>query len=211
MFTGLIGKKIEMTQLFQPDGSVIPVTVLEVGPCVVTQIKTAEKNHYQAVQLGFGHQKRKLLSKPILGHLQKIRQKPQVFKEFPIESDEKEIKLGQKIKVDEVFTLNEKVEVQSISKGKGFAGVVKRHNFRGGPKTHGQSDRHRAPGSIGGRTTPGRVYRGKKMAGRMGGEQITVKGLEIVEIDAQKNRLKIKGAIPGYRGTTVFIEKQSNT
>ena len=205
---GLIGKKIEMTQLFSPDGKVTPVTLLEVGPCVVTQIKNQEKDGYQAIQLGFGHLKPKLLKKPQAGHLKGITQKPRFFREFGYIQEDDEIKLGTKLRVSEVFSIGEKVQVSGKSKGRGFAGAIKRWGFHGGPKTHGQSDRWRAVGSIGAGTDPGRVYKGKKMPGRMGGDLLTVKGLEVLEIDTKNNILKVKGAVPGPRNSLLIIKKQ---
>lgn len=213
MLNGLLGKKKEMSQIFDAEGNIIPVTILEVGPCVVTQVKTKEKDGYEAFQLGFEHTKPKLLKKPQAGHFKNIRQKPRFLREVKVDEEQKEkpeFKVGDKIRVAHVFKVGDKVAVVGVSKGKGFAGVVKRWGFAGGPKTHGQSDRLRAPGAIGSTTTPGRVYRGKKMAGRMGGEQVTVKGLRVVDIDAKNNQLKVKGAVPGCRDGIIFIQKQSN-
>lgn len=209
MLNGLIAKKIEMSQVFQEDGILIPVTVLEVGPCVVTQIKNAAKEGYTSIQLGFGHQKPKNLKKSLLGHFKNIRSKPVTLREFPLQKIEENLVTGKKLQVTDIFEVGNKVQIMGISKGKGFAGVVKRHGFHGGPKTHGQSDRHRAPGSIGGRTDPGRVYKGKKMSGHMGSERITVRGLEVIAIDGKKNQMKVKGAVPGYRGSILTITKEN--
>ncbi|KKP69693.1 50S ribosomal protein L3 [candidate division CPR3 bacterium GWF2_35_18] len=207
MLNGLIAKKIEMSQVFKEDGSLVPVTVLEVGPCVVTQIKNENKENYSSLQLGFGNRKPKNLKKSLYGHFKNIRSKPAILKEFPVSQIEEDLKVGKEFQISDIFTVGNKVQVMGVSKGKGFAGVVKRHGFHGGPKTHGQSDRHRAPGSIGGRTDPGRVYKGKKMGGHMGDERITVKGLEVIAIDEKNNQMKIKGAVPGYRGSILTIIK----
>ena len=209
MLNGLIAKKIEMSQVFKEDGTLAPVTVLEVGPCVVTQVKNEAKEGYISLQLGFGHQKPKKLKKSLWGHLKNIRSKPVTLREFRIVKIEEGLTVGKELQVTDVFAVGNKVQVMGVSKGKGFAGVVKRHGFHGGPKTHGQSDRHRAPGSIGGRTDPGRVYRGKKMSGHMGHERITVKGLEVIAIDKQNNQMKVKGAVPGYRGSILTITKEN--
>ncbi len=209
MVTGYIGRKIKMSQVFDEKGNVVPVTIVAADTCVVTQIKRKEKDGYLSVQIGSGNKKPSKLNKSLAGHLKGSKKKPAVLREILV-SDEKEfedLKVGQKIKLSEVFQLNDKVQVEGVTKGHGFMGVVKRHGFHGGPKTHGQSDRHRAPGSIGGGTTPGRVYKGKKMAGHMGNAVMTVKGLRIVKIDEKNNELWIKGAVPGYRGTLVLINK----
>ncbi|MDP3004356.1 MAG: 50S ribosomal protein L3 [Candidatus Azambacteria bacterium] len=193
----ILGKKIGMTQVFKGD-NVIPVTLIESGPNFVIQVKTKEKDGYVAVQLGFGTKKEKNIKKPQRGHLKKISNlKSQIsnlrwLKEFRVEATE--LKAGDEIK-PEIFVPGDKVNVVAISKGKGFQGVVKRHGFHGGPKSHGQKDRHRAPGSIGA-SWPQHVIKGKKMAGRMGGDRITVKNLEIIEVDKENNLIAIKGAIP---------------
>lgn len=202
--SGIIGKKIGMTRIFDDEGNMIPVTVVEAGPCVVTQIKTSENDGYNAVQLAYGTKKKVI--KPILGHIKKAGLETALrlveFKEISADS----VKLGQEIKVD-VFKPGEKVKVTGVSKGKGFQGVVKRHGFGGGPKTHGQSDRLRAPGSIGQSSYPSRVFRGIRMAGRTGGKRITVRNLKVVKVDPEKNLLFIKGAIPGARNSIVEIRK----
>lgn len=210
MLQGLIGKKIEMTQVFKDDGVIVPVTVIEVGPCIVCQIKSKEKDHYEAVQIGFAESNLKKIKKPLLGHFKNINRKPRFLKEFAPVKPLSEITIGEEIKITDVFTIGDKIEITGISKGHGFAGVVKKWGFHGGPKTHGQSDRHRAPGSIGGRTTPGRVYKGKKMSGHMGTDTITTKGLEIIEIDSEKNLMKIKGTVPGYRGSIITLVNKKN-
>lgn len=207
MLEGLIGKKIEMTQFFQDDGTVVPVTVIEAGPCVITQVKNEDKEGYKALQMGFGHTKPKNLKKSAYGHLKNIKEKPRYLKEFRVKEIEEGIKVGKTYKAEDVFAVGDMVRVTGTSKGKGFAGVIKRWGFHGGPKTHGQSDRLRAPGSIGGGTDPGRVYKGKKMAGRMGGDTVTVIGLEVIEIDNTKNHIKVKGAVPGHEGAIVTVQK----
>jgi large subunit ribosomal protein L3 len=203
MLQGFLGKKIGMTQIFREDGRVVPVTVIEAGPCVVTQVKTLESDGYEAVQLGFGDVKRR--NKPQAGHL-KNSKLSRYLREVSTD-DTSEFEVGQTIGVD-IFEAGEKIDVIGKSKGRGFAGVMKRWNFGGGPRTHGQSDRARAPGSIGGGTTPGKVYKGLKMAGHMGNRRITVKGLEIVEIDFERNLLLIKGGIPGATNSLVQIRRK---
>jgi large subunit ribosomal protein L3 len=202
MLQGFLGKKIGMTQVFREDGRVVPVTVVEAGPCVVTQVKSKELDGYEAVQLGFGDVKRR--NKPQAGHLKNSRLS-RYLREVSAD-DSTEFEVGQTIGV-EIFEAGEKVDVIGTSKGRGFAGVMKRWNFKGGPRTHGQSDRMRAPGSIGGGTTPGKVYKGLKMAGHMGNRRITVKGLEIIEIDTERNLLLIKGGIPGATNSLVIIRR----
>lgn len=202
MIEALIGRKIGMTQLFEEDGTVAAVTALEAGPCVVTQIKTAAKEGYDAVQLGFSETKR--LNSPEKGHLKKLG----AFKhlrEFRV-GDVSSLKLGERVDVS-LFKPGDVVDVSGISKGKGFAGGVKRHHFRGGPKSHGQSDRHRAPGSIGATTTPGRVLKGLRMAGHMGNRQVSVKRLKVVKADPERNLLFVKGAVPGARRELLTIRK----
>ena len=203
MLQGFLGKKIGMTQIFREDGRVVPVTVIEAGPCVVTQVKTLESDGYEAVQLGFGDVKRR--NKPQAGHL-KNSKLSRYLREVSTD-DTSEFEVGQTIGVD-IFEAGEKIDVIGKSKGRGFAGVMKRWNFGGGPRTHGQSDRARAPGSIGGGTTPGKVYKGLKMAGHMGNRRITVKGLEIVEIDFDRNLLLVKGGIPGATNSLVQIRRK---
>ena len=202
MLQGFLGTKIGMTQIFREDGKVVPVTVIQAGPCVVTQVKTMETDGYEAVQLGFGDVKRR--NKPQTGHL-KNSKLSRYLREVTTD-DTSGFTVGQSIGVD-IFEAGEKVDVIGTSKGRGFAGVMKRWNFGGGPRTHGQSDRARAPGSIGGGTTPGKVYKGMKMGGHMGNRRITVKGLEIVEIDAERNLLLIKGGIPGATNSLVMIRR----
>jgi len=191
-----------MTQLFREDGAVVPVTAIEVGPCTVVQVKTREKEGYSAVQLGFGEKKR--LTSPEKGHLKGLGSFRHL-REFRV-GEGVGIEVGQKFDVG-LFKPGDIVDVTGTSKGKGFAGVVKRHHFSGGPKTHGQSDRHRAPGSIGSATTPGRVYKGKKMAGHMGNARVTVMGQEVVQADPARNLLLVRGAVPGHQNSLVLIQK----
>ncbi len=205
MFKGLIGKKLGMTQVFGEDGSAIPVTIIEAGPCFVTQIRTLDKDGYSAVQLGYEEVKAKKLTGGQIGHLERNKIPPLRFlKEF--RSSKPEVKAGEKVDVNQ-FELGGHVDVVGISKGKGFAGTVKRHNFRGGPKTHGQSDRLRAPGSVAATTTPGRVFKGKKMAGHMGNERVSSQNLKVVLIDAEKNLIGVNGSVPGPRGGLVVIKE----
>ena len=204
MLKGLIGKKIGMTQIFDEQGVAQPVTIIEAGPCFVTQIRNPEKDGYSAVQLGYGEVHPKRLTNGELGHLNK---KDLPLMRFLREFRSKEAaNIGDKLTV-EVFTVGERVDVVGTSKGKGFAGTVKRHHFAGGRKTHGQSDRHRAPGSRGAGTTPGRVYKGARSAGHMGSERVTVQALKIVLVDAERNLLGVKGAIPGGKGGLVIIKE----
>lgn len=203
---GIIGKKIGMTRIFDEVGNSIPVTVVEAGPCCVTQVKTEEKDGYNAVQMGFDETRKKVLTKPALGHLEKAKVKPlKVLKEFRDFDGAEALKLGDEIKVDS-FSEGQLVRVTGVSKGKGFAGVIKRHGFGGGQQTHGQSDRLRAPGSIGQSSYPSRVFKGMRMAGRMGAEKVTVKNLEIMKVDPANNLLIIKGAIPGANNSIVYIK-----
>ena len=205
MANGLIGRKLGMTQVFEDGGIATGVTVIEAGPCVVTQVKTATTDGYSAIQLGFGETQDRKLTQPERGHLRK-KKLPLVkhLREMPAE--ENEHKVGDRVDVS-MFNSGDIVDVIGISKGKGFAGVMKRHNFHGGQRTHGQSDRMRAPGSIGPGTTPGRVYKGMRMAGRMGNDQVTVQNLRVVSIDAERNLIMIKGAVPGATNGMVIIRK----
>ena len=202
MLRGFLGKKIGMTQLFAENGSVVPVTLIEAGPCVVTQVKTKDSDGYEAVQLGFGDVKRP--NKPMQGHFRPSHAS-RYLREVKAD-DPAEFSVGQTVSLD-IFTEGEKVDVIGRSKGRGFAGTMKRHGFGGGPRTHGQSDRARAPGSIGGGTTPGKVFKGLKMAGHMGNRRITVKGLEIVKVDTDRNILAVKGGIPGAPNSLVQIRR----
>ena len=202
MLQGFLGKKIGMTQIFRDNGMVVPVTLIEAGPCVVTQVKTKETDGYEAVQLGFGEVKRR--NKPLTGHLKNSRLS-RYLREVHAD-DPAEFTVGQTVSVG-IFEAGEKVDVIGKSKGRGFAGVMKRHGFAGGPRTHGQSDRARAPGSIGGGTTPGKVYKGMKMAGHMGDRRITVKGLEVVGVDTDRNILMVKGGVPGAPNGLLHIRR----
>ena len=205
MLKGLIGKKIGMTQIFDESGAAIPVTIIEAGPCYVTQICTAEKEGYSAVQLGFGETKPKRLAAGELGHLKKNNLPPvRILREFRVKDPQ--VNEGDTVSVG-LFAVGENVDVIGTSKGKGFAGAVKRYHFRGGPKTHGQSDRHRAPGSNGSTTTPGRVYKGSRRPGHMGDERVTAQKLRVVLVDAERNLLGVRGAVPGCRGGIVMISE----
>ena len=206
MIKGLIGKKIKMTTSFDLDnGEAVPVTILQVGPCKVTQIKTETKDGYEAVQIGF--QDAKKLNKPAQGHLKRSESNFKYLREFETQ-DVDSIEVGQTLDCG-IFQVGDIVSVTGISKGKGFAGTVKRHNFKGGPKTHGQSDRHRAPGSIGAGSSPGRVWKGTKMSGHMGSERVTQKGLRIVKVDAKDNILEVQGSVPGSVKSMIMIVKNS--
>jgi large subunit ribosomal protein L3 len=207
MISGLIGKKLGMTQVFSEDGKVVPVTILQVGPCLVTQIKSSEKEGYSAVQLGLVEPvSNKRITKPLLGHFKKANIPPlRRMKEFRVNDPKAELQIGQRFKVD-VFQVKEKVDVSGVSKGKGFAGVIMRHHFRGGAATHG-SMFHRAPGSIGGSSFPSRVFPGMRGAGRMGGEKVTLRNLTVVDIDPENNLMLVEGAIPGPKGTYIEVRK----
>jgi len=204
---GIIGRKAGMTQIFGKEGEFIPVTVIEAGPCPIAQVKTAEKDGYNALQLAFGQKRKTLFNKPTTGHFEKAKIEPKRFlREFRLAKLDKQLEQGKEIKVD-LFTVGEKVDVTGISKGLGFQGVVRRHKFRGGPKTHGQSDRVRAPGSVGSSSYPSRTYKGQRMAGRMGGERVTVSNLEVVGVDLEKNILLIRGAVPGKKNAILLVKK----
>ena len=208
MIKTILGQKQEMSQVFI-DGLRYPVTWVKAGPCVVTQIKTSEQTNLWSVQLGFGDKKVKNVTKPMQGHLRgvlKNKKAPRFLREVA-SVDDPQLKVGDLVYAKDLLAAGDSVVVSSVSKGKGFAGVVKRHKFAGGPKTHGQSDRWRAPGSIGQGTTPGRVYKGKRMAGRMGGESVSVKGLKILQMEEDSGRLAILGTIPGSKGSLVVISK----
>ncbi len=202
MLQAIIGRKMGMTQMCRDDGRAEAVTAIEAGPCKVIQIKTADGEKYNAVQLGFGQTKR--LSSPQRGHLKELGQFKHL-REFRTD-DVGDIKVGDKVDVG-LFKSGDLVDITGVSKGKGFAGVVKRHHFAGGPKTHGQSDRHRAPGSIGATTSPGRVLKGLRMAGRMGDERVTVRNLEVLEADPDRNLLMVRGAVPGGANGLLLIRK----
>jgi large subunit ribosomal protein L3 len=198
MIKGLLGRKIGMTQIFGDTGEVIPVTIVEVGPCVVTQIRTRDRDGYEAVQIGYEQVPPRKLTLPQAGHLKEAGMLVRHLREF-VADDISSYKVGDIIKPGDLFQVGQRVDISGKSKGRGFAGVVKRHGFRGGPKTHGQSDRHRAPGSIGGGTDPGRVWKGQKMAGHMGNTRVTVQNLEVVNIIPDRNLVLVRGAVPGPR------------
>jgi len=205
MFKGLIGKKIGMTQIFDENGAAQPVTLIEAGPCFVTQVRHVESEGYSAVQLGFEEVKPKRLSGGEVGHLKRINLPPlKYLREFRA----KEIQVAEGDKVDvSLFAVGEKVDVAGVSKGKGFAGAVKRYHFRGGPKTHGQSDRWRGPGSRGATTTPGRVFKGSRGPGHMGNDAVTAQNLKVVLVDAERNVIGVNGSVPGARGGLVIIKE----
>jgi len=202
MSIGLIGRKVGVTQVFQGDGTMVAVSVLAIQPNTVTRLRTDERDGYNAVQIGTEESKR--LTKPEAGQLKDL---PMVatIREFRVESLEG-FEVGQKLTLGDLFADGDFVDVTGVSKGKSFSGVIKRHNFRRGPKTHG-SDHHRAPGSIGPGTTPGRVYRGMKMAGHMGAERATIKKLRVVRADAERGLLLVKGSLPGARGALILVKK----
>jgi large subunit ribosomal protein L3 len=205
MNIGILGTKLGMTQIFDESGLAIPVTIIKAGPCTITQIKTIDTDGYNSVQLGYLETQSKLLNKPQLGHLSKTGSPPlKHLKEYRIESSPSS-PLGSLLSVD-LFSIGDKISVTGKTIGKGFAGTVKRHNFTRGPMTHG-SKNHREPGSIGMGTTPGRVYPGKRMAGRLGGKQTTIKNLQVVLVNVENNLLVVKGAIPGKLGNLLSIKK----
>ena len=204
MIEGIIGKKLGMTQLYRDNGKLEALTAIEAGPCSVTQIKTADKDGYFAVQLGFGSSKKTVKQKQpaSISSYKHVR-------EFKIEKADG-IQIGDKIDVS-LFKAGDIIDITGISKGKGFAGVVKRHHFKGGPKTHGQSDRTRHPGAISSTTTPGRVWKGMRMAGHMGNEQVTIQHLEVFQAQPEKNLLLVKGAVPGFRNGLLLIKKSGRS
>ena len=202
MIPGIIGKKLGMSQIFREGGRMEAVTAVEAGPCCVVQVRTEDKEGYNAVQLGFGEARR--LNSPERGHVGELG-KFRHLREFRVE-DTEDVQVGDRADAG-LFQAGDVVDVIGISKSKGFAGVVKRHHFRGGPKTHGQSDRHRAPGSVGAGTSPGRVWKGTRMAGRMGGDRVTARNLEVCRADPERNLLLVKGAVPGPRNGLLLIRK----
>ena len=204
MKKGIIGRKVGMTQIFDEKGNVIPVTVIEAGPCVVAQVKTEETDGYNAVQLGFGDVKDKHINKPEAGHFTKAKlANKKHLREFRLDSIEG-IKVGDEVKAD-VFVAGEKVDVQGTSKGKGFQGVIKRHGQSRGPMGHG-SMYHRRPGSMGSTSTPGRVFKGKKLPGHMGRVTVTIQNLDVVKVDLDKNVILVKGSVPGAKGAILKIK-----
>jgi large subunit ribosomal protein L3 len=207
---GILGKKLGMSQIFDDKGEVVPVTVIQAGPCYITQTKTRERDGYSAVQIGFEEVKHSRLTKPRLTHLTKKGLPPlRYLREFGSDNGE-QYSVGQKLDVG-MFEVGTLVDVIGCSKGRGFAGVVKRHGFSGGPKTHGQSDRWRAPGAISAGSTPGRVSKGTRMAGRMGHARVTVHNLEVVKVDAERSLLVVKGAVPGARDGLLIIREARKT
>lgn len=204
---GILGKKIGMTTFFEDSGNAVPCTVIEAGPCVVTQIKTKDKDGYEAVKVGFGTKKEKKVSNPQRKVYQNLKIAPPRYvkelRDFPLA----DLKVGDELKIDILFKVGDKVKVTGLSKGKGFQGVVKRHGFGGGVRTHGQSDRERAPGSIGASSYPSRVLRGQRMAGRMGGDKVTIANLKVVKIIPDSNLILLKGSIPGANSGLVEIYK----
>jgi large subunit ribosomal protein L3 len=204
MKKALIGKKVGMTQIFDEEGKVIPVTIIEATPCTVTQIKTVEQDGYSAVQLGFGDVKEKRLNKPELGHFKKNKLAPKKYlREFRLDSIEG-MNVGDELKAD-VFAAGDRVDIQGTSKGKGFQGVIKRHGQSRGPMGHG-SMYHRRPGSMGPTSTPGRVFPGKKLPGHMGSLTVTIQNLEVVKVDLDKNIILVKGSVPGAKGSILKIK-----
>ncbi|AOY84445.1 50S ribosomal protein L3 [Moorena producens JHB] len=203
MSVGILGTKLGMTQVFDDEGRAIPVTIVQAGPCTVTQIKTNQTDGYNAIQIGYDQVKPKAITKPEIGHLAKSSAPPlRHLREYRVD-DTSKFELGQPVNTD-MFSIGQIVDVSGKSIGRGFAGYQKRHNFRRGPMAHG-SKNHRLPGSTGAGTTPGRTYPGKKMAGRYGGTKVTIRKLEVVKIDAERNLLAIKGAVPGKPGTLLSI------
>jgi len=203
MVHGLIGRKLGMTQIFDEQGLARAVTVIEAGPCVVTQVRSAEKDGYEAVQLGFGISKN--LNKPQQGHVRASGHQVRTLREFKAD-DYSGIEVGQIFKAD-TFNEGDVIDVTGWSKGRGFQGGMKRHGFRGGPKTHGQSDRSRAPGSIGSSATPGRVFKGLRMAGQTGNERVTIQNLKVLRVDVERNLLLVEGSVPGPNKGTLLIKQ----
>lgn len=203
---GLIGKKIGMTSVFSAEGKNIPCTVIEAGPCVVTQVKTQETDGYEAIQLAFDEKREKSTSNPMKGHYKKAGTTPKA-KLVELKEFEEELKLGDVVTVD-LFEENTFVDVTGLSKGKGFQGVVKRHGFAGvGDRTHGQHNRERAPGSLGGSSFPSRVFKGMRMAGRTGGDRVKIENLRVIKVIPENNLLMVKGSVPGPKGSYLIIEK----
>lgn len=208
MVSGIIGKKIGMTQVFTGEGGLVPVTVVQAGPCTVVQAKTPVRDRYAAVQLGFGAQKAQRVSKAMRGHVAKSSKGPfQVLREFP--ANDGGLEVGQDVRVGDVFQAGDIVDVTGVSKGKGTAGVMKRHHFSGFPGSHGTHEYFRHGGSIGNRSFPGRVFKGKRMSGRMGNARVTVANLEVVEVRADQDLIFLRGAVPGARGGTIVIRKRA--
>ncbi|HHT9124555.1 MAG TPA: 50S ribosomal protein L3 [Candidatus Brocadiia bacterium] len=208
MITSLLGKKLGMSQMFTPEGELVPVTIIQAGPCDIMQIKTVKKDGYSALQVGFEDKKKKRATKPEISHAAKAGIGPKRFiRELPCENDS-QYKPGQKLTVD-VFNGISLVDIIGVNKGKGFAGVMKRWGFKGGRATHG-STRHRCPGSIGSNTDPGRVIKGMRMAGRLGGKRCTLRNIRVVKIDSARNLLFVKGSVPGYNGAYLYVRKSKS-
>ena len=204
MKKALIGKKVGMTQIFDEQGKVIPVTVIEAGPCIVVQVKTTENDGYQAIQLGFGEVKEHKVIKPLKGHYTKVNLTPKKhLREFRVDSLEN-VKVGDELKAD-IFAAGDKLDIQGTSKGKGFQGVIKRHGQSRGPMGHG-SMYHRRPGSMGPTSTPSRVFKGKKLPGHMGNQTITIQNLEVIKVDLDKNVILVKGSVPGAKGAILKLK-----
>jgi large subunit ribosomal protein L3 len=206
--TGILGKKLGMTSVFDEKGQSIPCTVIEAGPCTITQIKTIERDGYTALQIGFDEKPERSVNKPEAGHLKKAGATPKRLSREFRGFDVSKYELGGEIRVDALFAVGDKVSVAAKSKGRGFQGVVKRHHFGGGFRTHGQSDRERAPGSIGSSSYPSRVFKGMRMAGRMGCDRVTVKNLRVINIIPESNIILIRGSVPGHNNTYVEIIKE---
>jgi large subunit ribosomal protein L3 len=203
---GIIGRKVGMTQVYDDKGNAIPVTVIEAGPCFVTQVRTSDRDGYVGIQLGFGATQPKRLTKGQLGHLNRNKLPAlKVLREFRVRNSAVDVNEGQEIKCD-VFAKGERVDVIGKSKGRGFAGTIKRHNFNRQPKTHGASDRERAPGSVGATTFPAHTWRGQRMAGRMGNARVTSQNLEVIVVDPERNLLAVKGSVPGTNGSIVMVK-----
>jgi large subunit ribosomal protein L3 len=211
MVTGIIGKKVGMTQVFTGEGNLVPVTVVQAGPCTVVQTKTEARDRYTAVQLGFAPQKESRVGKAMRGHVGKAGKGPfRVLREFKIGADS-QLEVGQDVRVGDVFTAGDAVDVSGVSKGRGTAGVMKRHKFSGFPGSHGTHEYFRHGGSIGNRSYPGRVFKGKRMAGRLGNARVTVENLQVVEVRADQDLIFIRGAIPGAYGATVIVRKHAGS
>lgn len=209
MLNTILGAKKEMSQTFV-QGTRVPVTYIKAGPCIVTQIKKQDKDGYWAIQLGFGEKRTKNITKPLQGHLKAAYKDKKTAARFLREvrlDSQPDVKVGDTVSISDIFSVGDVVAVTGTSKGKGFAGVVKRHRFAGGPRTHGQSDRLRASGAIGQGTTPGRVWKGKRMPGRMGTDTVTVKNLKVVSVDPEKSELTLSGSVPGSPGSLLIIRK----
>jgi large subunit ribosomal protein L3 len=208
MVTGIIGRKVGMTQVFTGEGDLVPVTVIQAGPCTVVQAKTAARDRYTAVQLGFATQKESRLGKAMLGHVKKSGKGPfRVLREFKV-GDDSQLEVGQDVRVGDVFAAGDAVDVSGVSKGRGTAGVMKRHKFSGFPGSHGTHEYFRHGGSIGNRSFPGRVFKGKRMSGRLGNERVTITNLRVVEVRADQDLIFLRGAVPGATGATVVISKR---